>query len=770
MEPLNSNPVPISHGQSNESNDPTPAPTDKDTPPRQSANQQRPLEPIPQILPSATLHRSGYILLLVLLYIFLAVFSWVVTCYLSFRPITTQHYDFWVKDSDSPSDEFKYGQGSSGWTYADVMALYQRNERWYRASRVMQSIVSVMTIPLTSAVCSSAAVIFLQRRQPSEGLSLRQAVTLADKGWSDIFTYIKTFSSGTNGLKRYGSSFLFLAMFANLLGSVISPLQQMFLSTEIIKTPTWPTKIWHLLDIPDQWESFLLPQSSMVLLLTREALATTTSTQRQAQLWQGTNVSCVINVTTGALLPSCNQGGATFGNMSRLENPFLAELPNDYNTGLIQQFLPRINSSTRYESISAEDYPEDCDKRKGAFSVNYGKENHDEAGRLTAWGLEACMPANVKNTPWNNTRDRQDFTEELYLNVTIVGQLSSRSLFKIALETTAGYFELPNYMNGQVAGPLLEKCPELSYGCGEHCEPEGTSGDGAPYNKVHRIDLKDYYTFEQLPNRGPLLTIAVALFGNGSSIQSRVAHSQNYTTNLASDPSTRNPISSSGCADVLPFAFFSLSDDGPSYSCTPSQDGGTDDPEVDNVIAEWLNTLFANDADIVKNVFDVAAFIANQAWMESSIDDESKNLEISFDMGSDTQIPVISRGGLILVSILLALEIFILLPLAVYAAIIPRWTSSLDSFTMMRIGAAVADKMPLLLGRETDKVDVLDQLPGYVGDQSEESDVIGKLGLGAQTPLAARRNKRFESYAGESEPLNGHQSKESQDSFDAASG
>jgi hypothetical protein len=34
------------------------------------------------------LHRSGYILLLGLIYIGLALFSWVVTCYVSFRPIT----------------------------------------------------------------------------------------------------------------------------------------------------------------------------------------------------------------------------------------------------------------------------------------------------------------------------------------------------------------------------------------------------------------------------------------------------------------------------------------------------------------------------------------------------------------------------------------------------------------------------------------------------------------------------------------------------------
>lgn len=52
-------------------------------------------------LPSARLHRSGYIPFIVFLYIGLAVFAWVVTCYLSFRPITTNHYDLQALDNSN---------------------------------------------------------------------------------------------------------------------------------------------------------------------------------------------------------------------------------------------------------------------------------------------------------------------------------------------------------------------------------------------------------------------------------------------------------------------------------------------------------------------------------------------------------------------------------------------------------------------------------------------------------------------------------------------
>lgn len=92
------------------------------------------------------------------------------------------------------------------------------------------------------------------------------------------------------------------------------------------------------------------------------------------------------------------------------------------------------------------------------------------------------MPRDLTTSPWKSTRDRQDFTEEVYLNVTLihynVNKLNqdqqNSTFYKVTLDTTAGYFELPNYMNGEVAKPLLKKDPNSI--CGEHCEPETIDG------------------------------------------------------------------------------------------------------------------------------------------------------------------------------------------------------------------------------------------------------------------------------------------------------
>lgn len=182
------------------------------------------------------------------------------------------------------------------------------------------------------------------------------------------------------------------------------------------------------------------------------------------------------------MLPqSCNYAGVTFASMPTLENPFLAQLPSGNNTCLIQQFLPRINSTAQYQKVSANEFPKVCDQIDGSFYVNYFNVNDLYS---TAWGLEACMPANVKQSPWKSTRDHQDFTEELYLNVTLIGYeglfmtldgferfSGNHTFYKVNLDTTAGYFELPNYMDGGRAGPLLDKDPNAI--CGNSCEAEG---------------------------------------------------------------------------------------------------------------------------------------------------------------------------------------------------------------------------------------------------------------------------------------------------------
>ena len=145
--------------------------------------------------------RQYHILFAVLAYICLAFFAWVTTCILSFHPVGLSSYI-----ADTTETGF----------YIDMGRHYQKNERWSQAARVVQSIVSVLTIPLTSAVCAKAAVAFAQRSSHRTSLSLRQTMALADKGWASPALILP--ASTLHGFRRIGSSFLLLAIVINIVG------------------------------------------------------------------------------------------------------------------------------------------------------------------------------------------------------------------------------------------------------------------------------------------------------------------------------------------------------------------------------------------------------------------------------------------------------------------------------------------------------------------------------------------------------------------------
>lgn len=255
---------------------------------------------------------------------------------------------------------------------------------------------------------------------------------------------------------------------------------------------------------------------------------------------------------------------------------------------------------------------------------------------------------------------------------------------------------------------------------------------------------------EVVANKGPLLTIAMALFGDTSFIQSRQAHPQAYASVINFNvPVEQVPAYAGSCVDLAPLAILLAGTSGEDDStnginyCISNTDGGVNGTDVNTEVAQWISN-FNYDQERVRNAFDAAAFLANKAWMQNSVSPAEKSLTVNFDLGADTQIPVISRGGMIFVSILLGLYILMLIPLAIYATWSPRWTAQLDSFALMRIGAAIAEKLPLTVGQNKNTIKSLDEIPGWVGDTSGEKEPLGRLGLGAGRSLASRANRRFE--------------------------
>ena len=126
-------------------------------------------------------------------------------CILSVRPLITKSYEAIVNGTDPIY-------------YNPTVSKFVINERWYRAARVIQSITGVLTIPLTSAVCSNAAVVFVQRCEKANNMTIRQLLALSDKGWTDTDLYWKFAKNLVRCWKRYLTNFLLMAFALHILG------------------------------------------------------------------------------------------------------------------------------------------------------------------------------------------------------------------------------------------------------------------------------------------------------------------------------------------------------------------------------------------------------------------------------------------------------------------------------------------------------------------------------------------------------------------------
>lgn len=261
----------------------------------------------------------------------------------------------------------------------------------------------------------------------------------------------------------------------------------------------------------------------MPTLLTRNALKSTTNTTPQPRLWQETT-GCSSDKSASK---PCVVEPTTLGNISKLSNPFLAQLPVGFHTGLIKQFIPRINSTVRWEAISPEHMPADCGGLPNSFYSHYANATWPPESKWNLvdgaprnWSIEACMPGDQSESPWKSSYDRQDFSEQLFLNVSVMGygdgppegpdSPRSGGIFRITSETTAGYFELPNYKNGGEPGPIIEGDPNDASHCGFDCSRQSYRYEShvrrtlAPraVPAVSNYQSNDSLTLAVVPNRG----------------------------------------------------------------------------------------------------------------------------------------------------------------------------------------------------------------------------------------------------------------------------
>jgi len=256
-------------------------------------------------------------------------------------------------------------------------------------------------------------------------------------------------------------------------------------------------------------------------------------------------------------------------------------------------------------------------------------------------------------------------------------------------------------------------------------------------------------SFDSRPNRGPLLTTALALFGPGSFIEDRMTRPAAHLYPNITFEQSREISGYYTCVDKAPFVGLLTSQ--------PSNPRGVSvldrcltrnvhtHDHLQQQMATYAMKFYWNldghlDGKHITNAFTSAAFLANEAWLTSQL---RGSWRVNYDYGADTVVPVISLTGIIVVSNLIGFFLVALLTLALYSASRARWTDQLDAFAILRIGTSISDDIQFCAADNVRKIKALDRLPGWIGDATEEED-LGQLGLGASGRLNSKR--RFAAY------------------------
>lgn len=139
--------------------------------------------------------RHSWVIVLFLFYAALSIVAWTLTCILSNRPLNFSSY---------------YSQAGNF-----TPEQYQVNDRWREATVVLRTLSATITLPITTTIASQAAVVYIQQK---EGLSLRQTLAIADRGWTDIGTFLACVNPAMARL--IWTPFLLFALFLTLIGVI----------------------------------------------------------------------------------------------------------------------------------------------------------------------------------------------------------------------------------------------------------------------------------------------------------------------------------------------------------------------------------------------------------------------------------------------------------------------------------------------------------------------------------------------------------------------
>ncbi|GLA41284.1 hypothetical protein AnigIFM63309_009372 [Aspergillus niger] len=646
-------------------------------------------------------YRTRKSLYLLCFYVAILLAPWIMTCVMMVRPLDAASYT-------------RQGFGQSAAVVLDILVSLE-------IILVLEKIQAVLAIPIVSGFLAQAAVVYTQRRSSNQKLSLRQIVTLADRPWANVVSWLRCLPLHGNGspLAILGGLFVLLVAATPAIQSLLIKYEDINIATcwESPVRTCDPTNIATIVGLdPEPAALEYMPQSLAVQQVAKKTQLVS-ELDVQPYLWpeQWTTINDAQAIERGTFF--------WYDESFPSDKYFVSALQNGTNTGVLRQHAIRLNSTSACEAVHPSAFPQTCSGDR-PFVTNLSAPD--------ALDIRICAPGAFGQTPWTRSRDRQDISEELWIDVVqqITGWIVEQSNFTLrcTTNTTRGYFEISNYKNGNNPGPLLEKWPSpevLKQDFNDYL------GAGAGYAIPSVVDNDtdyslfaispppvDPFNYEQLYAAGPLMTSAIALFGNQSFF--------NAASNATTNNTTRSALFSICRFNAFPFnrlaeVGFSTAGDN-CYDLLSEIDRFSDDYWYQYLMYTIYNWVVAfNDTQSAVTALNMATYFANEAVLTNIATQgwSDGSRQIYFDSGTVMIKPKWSLAGIIVISTLIGLQILGLCLIVFYCRSVPTWTDSLDAFAMLRMGAELQrEKHVRFAGiRDTDKQDMEDlgRIDGLVG-------------------------------------------------------
>ncbi|KAI1060470.1 hypothetical protein LB506_007221 [Fusarium annulatum] len=607
-------------------------------------------------------------------YLLILVLPWIFTCVLMIRPINKESY-FNQAGAITPGD-------INNWHRSRV------------ALRSLTALSSVVGLPIVSGLLAHGAVVYTQRRSPAQKLSVLQLFALADREWLDPRYLVKP-PSKLKITER--SLYLWLATFLiliirdeeiNVLTCKGHPAAYRDYGSGACKFPFKDLNTQIIARDAEPIDLNFCPQD-VVVMKTSQKLLGSTNSDIQTNLWSD-------EVALGESPNYYTDNRRTFdwyyqessyGKGKR--RYYASSVPNGTTTGVYRHHAARMDSTAN--CYLTKSFPKQC-KGDKPFAPSFTEE----------WlNVDICAEGSYDTVAWNTSRNKQEHNEALWLSMKwdipegqdSSGQFRNNDSYVLRCDSVSrrGWFQLPNNANGGKPGSLRDEWPswrELKHEFNDYYinSPQWDQtfpGDRYPAAEIPDEELQKYRgkssnTYQGPPVPGPLMTVALAMFGNSSFFQAaRVADRDTYNQTIE---------------NICDNSLFPLLGMMPrEYNlgwCSPSVRNPKHSLKMQDLIYYYFNGLKNEEA--TTQALEKAMFFANEALLTTAASLFEKR-PIFYSPGTAVIKPKKDSAAVITVTVLICLQVMGLFALMWFILRAPTWTETLDADALAHIGSQLKE-------------------------------------------------------------------------------